>query len=72
MGALEESGDLIDPIANGVLKKSAIVTLAQLCSGEIPGRGGDGEITLFKAVGTALADIASGALVYETILREGA
>ncbi|HYS46726.1 MAG TPA: ornithine cyclodeaminase family protein, partial [Rhizomicrobium sp.] len=30
MGALEESGDLIDPIKNGLLEKSAIGTLAQL------------------------------------------
>jgi ornithine cyclodeaminase len=68
MDALMESGDLIDPLKNGVLNKAAIAgTLTQLCNGEIAGRVSDGEITIFKAVGTALADIAAGALVYETV-----
>jgi ornithine cyclodeaminase len=63
-GALLESGDLIDPIRSGVLQESAVVgTLNQLCVGDIAGRRTDDEITIFKAVGTALADIASAVLV---------
>ena len=39
-------------------------TLGDLCAGRVPGRGAAGEITLFKSVGTALADLAAAALVH--------
>jgi ornithine cyclodeaminase len=68
LDALVESGDLVDPIRNGALNPAAIAgTLGQLCADSIPGRGADDEITVFKAVGTALSDIAAGAQVYRTI-----
>jgi ornithine cyclodeaminase/alanine dehydrogenase-like protein (mu-crystallin family) len=68
--ALAESGDLVDPIRNGTLSPTALAgTLAQLCAGAVAGRGTDDEITVFKAVGTALSDIAAGALVYRTLQR---
>jgi ornithine cyclodeaminase len=64
--ALEESGDLIDPIRNGVITAADIVgTLSELCAGKISGRRNPEEITIFKAVGTALSDIAAGALAYQ-------
>jgi ornithine cyclodeaminase len=66
MDALLESGDLMGPLESGALKKDAIRTLAQLCGGAAPGRETSEEITVFKAVGTALADMAAGALVYES------
>jgi ornithine cyclodeaminase/alanine dehydrogenase-like protein (mu-crystallin family) len=37
--------------------------LADLCAGRARGRGSDEEITLFKSVGTALADLAAAGLV---------
>jgi ornithine cyclodeaminase/alanine dehydrogenase-like protein (mu-crystallin family) len=68
LDALVESGDLVDPIRNGILTPAAIAgTLGQLCAGGIAGRGTADEITVFKAVGTALSDIAAGALVYRTV-----
>lgn len=66
--ALVESGDLAGPIANGALDRQAIVgTLADLAAGRIAGRKSADEITLFKAVGTALSDIAAAALVYRAV-----
>jgi len=62
--ALKETGDLIGPIEAGVLDPTHVGTLAQLCGDEKPGRRGDDEITVFKAVGTALSDIAAGVLAY--------
>jgi ornithine cyclodeaminase/alanine dehydrogenase-like protein (mu-crystallin family) len=54
---LQEAGDLMDPIARGVFAPSMIAgDLPQLCAG-LAGRGSDDEITLFKAVGTATADL---------------
>lgn len=63
--ALVESGDLTQPLAAGAIERSAIAgDLAALCRGEVVGRRDAGEITLFKSVGTALADLAAAALVW--------
>lgn len=66
--ALEESGDLIDPIKAGLLSPDAILgTLSALCEGKAPGRVSDEQITIFKAVGTGLSDLAAGALAYQNL-----
>jgi ornithine cyclodeaminase len=63
--ALKESGELLDPIRDGVIKASDIrASLAELCTGARPGRTDAREITVFKAVGNALSDIAAAALVW--------
>jgi ornithine cyclodeaminase len=63
--ALAEAGDLIDPIAHGVLRREDIAgSLFSLCRGETPGRCDASEITLFKSVGSALEDLAAAALAY--------
>lgn len=68
-GATRECGDILDPLASGALTREAIqADLHQLCRGERSGRGGAGEITLFKSVGTALEDLAGAALAYRTAL----
>ena len=56
--AIGESGDIAQPIANGIIRESDIVgDLAELCSGVIEGRTSDREITVFKSVGIALEDL---------------
>jgi ornithine cyclodeaminase/alanine dehydrogenase-like protein (mu-crystallin family) len=61
--ALSESGDLLDPIAHGVLRREAIAgSLSSLSRGETQGRRDRAEITLFKSVGTALEDLAAAVL----------
>lgn len=68
MDGLKESGELIDPIRDGVITPDDIAgSLAQLCRGERKGRSSEGEITVFKAVGHALSDIAAAALVYRDL-----
>lgn len=63
--ALKESGELLDPIRDGVIKADDVAgSLAELCRGARSGRANDGEITVFKAVGNALSDIAAAGLVY--------
>ena len=47
--------------------KLAMHDLAALCRGIHPGRGGAGEITLFKAVGTAVADLAAAVAVWDAL-----
>ena len=62
---LQESGDLIDPIARGVLLDHAICgDLAALCAGTV-GRSSDDEVTVFKAVGIGIADLIAAIEVWE-------
>ena len=66
--ALAKSGDLLEAIAAGRFTPQALQgTLAALCCGDAAGRGGDGEITLFKSVGNALEDLAAAELVFEAV-----
>ena len=65
-GALAESGDLIQPIAGGAIAAGDIVgELSELCRGTVAGRRTEGEITVFKSVGTALEDLAAAELAVE-------
>ena len=71
--ATQKSGDLIAPIASGVLDARPIGTLAELA------RGGSGALTaspprrsVFKSVGSALEDLAAAMLVHGADVRRGA
>ena len=65
-GALAEAGDLVQPLANGVLTRERVrAELAELITGAHPGRRSAQEITLFKSVGTALEDLCAACLVLE-------
>lgn len=69
--ALAKSGDLLGAVAEGAFDATQLQgTLAQLCRGERPGRGGEREITLFKAVGNALEDLAAAELVAGAMLAQ--
>ena len=62
--ALVKSGELLGPLARGVITAASVRgTLATLSRGEVPGRVSADQRTVFKAVGTALADLAAAMLV---------
>jgi ornithine cyclodeaminase/alanine dehydrogenase-like protein (mu-crystallin family) len=64
-GATKEAGDIVQPLASGVLTQERIVAdLHELARGQKPGRRTAEEITLFKSVGAALEDLAAGIAVY--------
>jgi ornithine cyclodeaminase len=64
--ALSEAGDLVQPLASGVLVRERVrAELAELVTGAHPGRQRRDEITLFKSVGTALEDLCAAHLVVE-------
>lgn len=70
--ALQEAGDLIIPIKSGDLSKENINgDLAQLVSGEIPGRSNRRGVYVFKAVGLAFEDMAVARLAYKRAVKEG-
>lgn len=57
-GGLKESGDIVIPLNNGILKEEDIkADLFQLCSNKKSGRTSESEITVFKSVGHALEDL---------------
>jgi ornithine cyclodeaminase len=67
-GATKEAGDIVQPLASGVLSKDAIVAdLHELTRGEKKGRETADEVTLFKSVGAALEDLAAGIAVYRAM-----
>lgn len=57
--ALSCAGDLVEPLEKGLLTRQDIASdLHELCQGDRAGRRFYEQVTLFKSVGTALADLA--------------
>jgi ornithine cyclodeaminase/alanine dehydrogenase-like protein (mu-crystallin family) len=72
-GAMEEAGDIVDPLSRGVIREADIAAdLFDLCRRTAPGRRSADEITLFKSVGTAIEDLAAAMLVWNRIAGERA
>jgi len=63
-GAMKEAGDLVQPLAAGVVARAHIqAELADLVTGRHPGRRSADAVTVFKSVGTALEDLCAAQLV---------
>ena len=63
-GALREAGDLLDPLARGIITREKIAgELSELVRGGVEGRSQEEEIILFKSVGSAIEDLAVANLV---------
>ncbi len=71
-GALAEAGDLVQPLRAGRLQREAVLAeLSDLARGDHRGRCDANEMTLFKSVGSALADLASAGLVWQRLTQAG-
>ena len=57
-----ESGDLIEPIEQGILDWLEVHELHEVVAGEVQGRQSDEDVVLFKSNGLAAWDVAVGAL----------
>jgi ornithine cyclodeaminase len=65
-GAFAEAGDILQPLAAGVIGREAVLAeLSELCRGTARGRTSAEEITLFKSVGASIEDLAAAVSVYE-------
>jgi alanine dehydrogenase len=70
LAAARESGDLIGPIAAGMIHEQDIRgDLRKLVAGETSKRRSESDITVFKAVGLALCDLAAAELVVSQATR---
>ncbi|MBA2361312.1 MAG: ornithine cyclodeaminase family protein [Actinobacteria bacterium] len=66
-----ESGDLIDPIEQGILDWLEVHELQDVVAGEVQGRQGDDDVALFKSNGLAAWDVAIGAMALERARERG-
>jgi alanine dehydrogenase len=60
-----EAGELVAPVEKGLLTWERVHELRHVVNGEMRGRTGDAEITLFKSLGIAIEDIAAGSVLYQ-------
>jgi alanine dehydrogenase len=60
-----EAGDLLHPLETGLILPEAIYELGQVIAGQIKGRQGPGDVTLFASQGLALEDMATARVVYD-------
>jgi len=68
--ALEEAGDLIQPLRARLFDESHIhAELGEIVLGRKPGRESDDEITYFKSVGIAVQDAVAAQLALENAHR---
>jgi alanine dehydrogenase len=67
-----ESGDLIEPVEQGILDWLEVHELQEVVGGELPGRQADDDIVLFKSNGIAAWDVAVAAAVVERAREQGA
>jgi ornithine cyclodeaminase len=71
--AMNEAGDLLVPIAEGTIDEAHILgEIGQVLAGAVPGRTGDGDITLYKSLGIVAQDLFAAARVYARALEDGA
>lgn len=67
-GALKEGGDIVQPMADGLIDKGDIEgDLFDLCRGTVKVIRQSNDITLFKSVGTAIEDLAAAMLVWRLV-----
>lgn len=70
--SLVESGDLIEPVAGGVLDWLEVHELQEVVAGEVQGRASDGDVVVFKSNGLAAWDVAIGAAALGRARERGA
>lgn len=70
--ALEEAGDLIIPLREGVFGEDHIVgELGDVVNGTVAGRTSDEEVTFFKSVGNAVQDMTVACTAVQRAVEQG-
>ncbi len=68
-GALHESGDLLQPMQQGLFSAEQVVgELGEVLSGKVPGRVEEKDITFFETTGSAVFDLVTAQKIYEKAL----
>jgi len=69
--ALEEAGELVAAINEGLLLPEDLTELGDVVNGQAPGRENDEQITFFKSVGVAVQDAIAARLAMNNALKMG-
>jgi ornithine cyclodeaminase/alanine dehydrogenase-like protein (mu-crystallin family) len=70
--ALQESGDIVLPIRQGVFTADHVrAELGEIVSGGKPGRSGPDQVTLFKSLGQAIEDLVAADLALRRARQTG-
>lgn len=64
-----EAGELVGAVERGLLRWERVRELKYIVNGDMPGRTGDEQITLFKSLGIAIEDLTTAAVVYRKALE---
>ncbi|WP_426703993.1 ornithine cyclodeaminase family protein [Staphylococcus shinii] len=68
--ALEETGDLINPVSEGVFGRNHLYgELGHIVASKLEGRVSENEITIFKSVGVAIVDIVVANYFYQKAIK---
>ena len=67
----QESGDLIEPVEQGVLDWLEVHELHEVVAGEVAGRSSPEDVVVFKSNGLAAWDVAAAALAVERARERG-
>lgn len=67
-----EATDLAVPVAEGALTWDEVHALGEVVAGNLHGRAGREDITLYKSLGVAIEDVALAVRAYEKAVRVGA
>ncbi|WP_437750490.1 ornithine cyclodeaminase family protein [Staphylococcus shinii] len=68
--ALEETGDLINPVSEGVFGRNHLYSeLGHIVASKLEGRVSEDEITIFKSVGVAIVDIVVANYFYQKAIK---
>ncbi len=70
--AMAEAGDVLVPIAEGWIDRAHVLgDLADIVCERVPGRLTGADVTVFKSVGVAIADVAAAAYAFERACAAG-
>jgi len=69
--ALQETGDVITPLAQGWISRKQIITFDKVVTGELQHTANENKVTFFKSVGMALFDMVTADLIYNKARQQG-
>ncbi|MFH2041624.1 MAG: ornithine cyclodeaminase family protein [Acidobacteriota bacterium] len=69
--ALRESGDIKQPLEEGLIQKNRVHTFGKLVTGDIPSDPLRKKTTFFKSVGMALFDLMAASIIHRRAVEKG-
>jgi ornithine cyclodeaminase len=68
---LDQAGDFVIPIAEGVIGREQVSELAEVTTGEKPARERDDEITVYKSIGVPIQDLVTAQAIVQRAAQLG-